>query len=219
MLMNRVNGMSKSRGRPPKTRAQRLRNAQPTKVEDKRPSTAREKPSAKRVWHSLPAIWGLWQATWGVIGPIITLVSVGFWLEPAIIIEPTASLDRSETLATQFKVTNTGHVPVYDLHFRCEYGFPLSAGNFDMTGRSFGPAAVLSPGQPITRSCADASSHDVGTPNMQITAFYKWPITGKTTSVAVYFRVVKGNDGYFLLPDQMPEGWRAALSLNGPEHY
>lgn len=157
---------------------------------------------------------------WGLIGPIITLVGVGFWLEPAITIEPTASLDRSVSLATQFKVTNTGHVPVYNVHFRCQYGFPLGFGNpgLDMTGSTFGPAAVLSPGAPITRSCADTSSHDVGTPNMQITTFYKWPIIGKTSSVAAFFRVVKGNDGYFLLPDEMPEGWHAGLTLDGPQH-
>lgn len=136
-------------------------------------------------------------------------------------------LNRPPALTVQklsqlsFKVTNTGHVPVYNVHFRCEYGFPLSFGSpgLDMTGNSFAPAAVLSPGGAITRSCADTSSHDVGTPNMQITTLYKWPIIGNTVSGAAFFRVVKGNDGYFLLPDQMPEGWHAALTLNGPEHY
>lgn len=215
--------MSKSRGRHPKTKVQRLENAprDTAKIGDRKPRTAREEPPAGRVWRSLRAVWGPWQAVWGLIGPIISLVSVCFWLQPAITIEPTASLDRSETFATQFKVTNTGHVPVYNVHFRCEYGFPLSFGSpgLDMTGNSFAPAAVLSPGGAITRSCADTSSHDVGTPNMQITTLYKWPIIGNTVSGAAFFRVVKGNDGYFLLSDQMPEGWHAALTLNGPEHY
>jgi hypothetical protein len=208
--------MSRSRGRHPKTKPHQVAPTRraTTKIENERSTTAQRAPQRRRF-----SRW--WQAMWGVIGPIITLVSVGFWLEPAITIEPTVSLNRSESLATQFKVTNTGHLPVYNLHFRCEYGPPIKFGNagLDMTGSTFGPAAVLSPGDPITRSCADPSSHEVGTPNMQITAFYKWPtpVIGKTFSVPAFFRVVKGNDGYFLLPDQMPAGWHAGLTLNGPE--
>lgn len=52
---------------------------------------------------------------------------------------------------------------------------------------------------------------------MRITAFYKWPVIGETGEVDAFLRVVKGNDGYFLLPDQTPAGWHPALTLNGPK--
>lgn len=74
----------------------------------------------------------------------------GLWLllKPTIAIEPTSSVDRSQSLATQLKITNAGNVPVYDVHFRCEYGSPLGVGGpgLDMTGSTFGPARVLSRG-------------------------------------------------------------------------
>jgi hypothetical protein len=207
----------------PRSRRKRARTSQSSVALQPRSNTAKKEDTETRrtpIVSRPTQVWRIWQIVWGVTGPIASLIGLFFLLRPTVTIEPTASLDRSQALATQFKVMNTSHVPVYNVHFRCEYGFPLSFGNpgLDMTGTSFALAPVLSPGRTITRSCADPSSRDVGTPNMRITTFYEWPLIGKTDNIPAFFRVVKGNEGYFLLPDEMPIGWSAGLTLNGPRN-
>jgi hypothetical protein len=149
-------------------------------------------------------IWQIWQISWGVLGPILTLIGFFFLLKPKVLIEPSANLDPSQSLATQFRVLNAGNLPVYNVTFGCGYGSPMRIHDFTISGSAIMPVPVLQPGFPVTRSCA-VSSVGVELPSVQITANYQWPLIRKNGAVSAFFRVVQGAGGhYFLLPDLPP---------------
>src|ERR1700687_4130763 len=58
----------------------------------------------------------LWKEFWAYAGPIVSLIGFYFLLAPQISVEPTISLDPTQTLSTQLLIKNVGHVPVYNIH-------------------------------------------------------------------------------------------------------
>src|ERR1700757_509233 len=110
--------MGRSRGRP---RPRRL-SASPGQKQEPTPTSSREEKSRTAI---APKLLRRWQNTWSILGPIVTLISLFFLLKPSVTIEPSVNLDPSQTFATQFLITNRGHVPAYNVQFSCGYGFPL----------------------------------------------------------------------------------------------
>jgi hypothetical protein len=208
--------MPESRGRRPKKSTQPSGN---TSAKDKSTKKEDKTSEVKAERRKKSLILEIWKDIWAILGPGVALTSFAFFLWPQVQIEPSANLDPAQALATQFKITNTGHVPVYNVTFRCEYGFPLRAGHsgLDVAGTAIAPIPALLAGHTVTRSCADSSA-DVGTPNMRITVLYEWPIIGRADTIPAFFRVVRSDVGFFLLPDEMPPGWHAAFTLTGPKN-
>jgi hypothetical protein len=210
--------MPESRGRRPKTRSPPPKTYaanKTTKTENKETTLPASAKSQSRFLDK-------WKDVWAILGPIFALISlvvgstgITFLLWPQIQIEPSANLDPSQPLSTQFRVTNVGRTVVYNVVFGCEYGFPFQSGNFSMIGSAIEPVQRLSPNRPITRSCA-VSSAGVETPNLRITTRFEWPVIAKQDSASGFFRVVRGQDSYFLLPDDPPPGWRSAISIASP---
>jgi hypothetical protein len=50
------------------------------------------------------------------------LIGFAFLVMPQLSIEPSINLDPAQPLATQFLITNKGHVSVYDVRFACSLG-------------------------------------------------------------------------------------------------
>jgi hypothetical protein len=206
--------MPESRGRRPKKSTQPSGN---TSAKDKRTKKEDKTVEARAERRKKSLILEVWKDIWAIVGPAVALTAFAFLLWPQVQIEPSAHLDPAKPLATQFKITNTGRIPVYNVTFRCEYGFPLrfEHSGLDVPGTELSPIPLLRPGQPATRSCA-APDSDAGTPGIRATAMYEWPIIKKADAVPAFFRVVKGQSSYFLLPDEAPRGWQPGLTINGP---
>ncbi len=74
--------------------------------------TSKQKGPARKVW-------GAWKEVWAILGPCIALTGFFFLLKPQVEIDPSVNLDPAEPLATQFLISNKGHVPVYNIQFGC----------------------------------------------------------------------------------------------------
>lgn len=187
--------MGRSRGRP-KTR--RL-SVNPGQKQEPAPTLSKEKKSQTAI---SPKLLRRWQNTWSILGPIVTLISLFFLLSPSVTIEPSVNLDPSQTLATQFLITNRGHVPIYNVQFSCGYGFPLSIGNLEGNGWMIRPVPELPAGVAVTRACSIASK-DVETSDINISVTYSWPVIGwiKKSTETRHFSIRRGSPGFFLVPD------------------
>jgi hypothetical protein len=62
-------------------------------------------------------LWRAWQIAWGIFGPPVALTGLFFLLRPQVTIEPSVNLDPGQPLATQFLISNRGHVPIYNVRF------------------------------------------------------------------------------------------------------
>ena len=206
--------MPQSRGRRPRSSNQSI----VTSSGKRKPTIAKHKEiHTPRPESRLSRAWRIWQLVWAVVGPFVSLTGFSFLLLPRVSIETGATLDPTHPLSARFKITNTGRTPVYNIKFTCEYGSPLRFGKsgLDMPGTEFAGIAALRSGETATRSCG-AQNSDAQTATIRITATYQWPIIRKEDAVSSFFRIVKGQDSYFLLPDQAPPNWAGVLILNGP---
>jgi hypothetical protein len=120
---------------------------------------------------------------------------------PQLTIEPSVNIDPAQPLATQFVVSNTGHVPVYDLRFACGFGGGKGStqiGRLVIGGSA--PVAVLPPGKGVTRSCA-LESRDTVIPSIRVNVAYRWPVIGIGDGQYAMFKITHGSPGFFLVPD------------------
>jgi hypothetical protein len=151
-----------------------------------------------------PPLWWVWKEFWAFAGPIISVVGLYFLLRPQITVEPSVNLDPAQTLSTQLLIKNSGHVPVYNIHF----GFALGGGSVSLGSMTFGPktlepVAALPAGVSVTRELA-AESFDVKAPDVILKVSYRWPIIGKETTESFHFSIKRGTAGFFLVPDLQP---------------
>jgi hypothetical protein len=194
-----ANLMPESRGRRPGKSSQSsaksdLQN-KPLIKEDKEKNN--QKAERKR-----PSLLDVWKNVWAIAGPAITLISFAYFLWPEVRIEPSANLDPSKPLATHFRITNTGHVPVYNVTFDCNLGG--GPGTTSISGLRADPLVfqhvrILPAGKDIDLACATSAEGQI--PNMSIVAHFEWPLIGHSDKHLAFFKIVRGRDGYFLLPD------------------
>lgn len=142
-----------------------------------------------------------WKEFWAYAGPTLSLIGASFLLSPQIEIAPSINLDPAQPLATQFLVSNRGHIPVNRVSFDCCIAIGGGhIGQLFITSRIIEPVATLHAGDSATRACA-VESADIQTSRISITVNYDWPIIGKRDSKTAYFSLRKGASSYFLVPD------------------
>ncbi|VTZ50324.1 hypothetical protein MPC4_220054 [Methylocella tundrae] len=184
-------------GNTPKSTSQPPASTTPKQIEATQPEPTRsEKPRA-----GFPIMW-FWKEFWAFAGPILTLTSAWFLLSPQISIEPSVNLDPSQPVATQFLITNRGHVPVYDVHFGCGFGGggAIHIGHLKLSMATMLPVRVLPPGVQVTRNCA-VESDNIQVPDISITATYTWPVIRWQGTQTAHFSLRHGTPGFFLVPD------------------
>jgi hypothetical protein len=154
--------------------------------------------------------WDWWKALWALFGPIFAVITFYSNFTPAISIAPGPNLDRTQSYFTQILITNTGHLPVYDVSFACGFGASsgtVHIGRIDHSTQNIAPVQRLSPGQSTTKDCAVASDVQ-GDANLTFTISYKWPLIGWLSgwqeSKSAKFDVKEGRDGHFLVPSASP---------------
>jgi len=190
-----------------KTRRRRTYSRSPSGANQKGKSShkqaslekAKEKPTHRRY------LLELWKNSWAILGPIVALIGLFFLLKPVVEVESSANLDPSQPLATQFRIRNHGHVPVYDVHFGCGIGKGSGysgIGYLLLDDSTLKPIPKFRAGASVTRSCA-LESTDIVVPNniITITVIYTWPLIHNTETDLAYFKIVHGAPGYFLVPD------------------
>jgi hypothetical protein len=176
-----------------------------TTTETAKAESVISEPKAKRSAQA----WDWWKALWVLFGPIFALITFYTNFTPAISITPGPNLDKAQAYFTQILITNTGHVPVYDLGFACGFGSnsgTVHIGHLEMRPQDTAPMQKLSSGQPTTRDCAVASDVQ-GDANLTFTVVYKWPLIGWLLGWQVKsakFDVKEGRDGHFLVPSASP---------------
>jgi hypothetical protein len=96
----------------------------------------------------------VWPRAWGGILAIITIAGACYQFRPSISIEAEATLNPNNPYSTQFRVTNSGLLNLYDVSFGASFektprigGFTLHAPNAGL-----GPIASLASGESATRS-------------------------------------------------------------------
>ncbi len=151
-------------------------------------------------------LWKGWQVFWAFAGPIMAVI--GFWIAmtPTISIEPGVNIDLSQTYSTQIVVTNRGHVPIYDVTFRCGIGVGgglLSVEELTTRGQDLRPVRILHSGEAVTKSCA-VSSKVGGNNKISFTASFTWPLIGNRDSKQAFFEVKEGPGSHFLVPSDAP---------------
>jgi hypothetical protein len=197
--------MPEPRGRRPKKPTPQ--DAGSTAANTRTKTTGKETSSPKAAATRLRPL-ELWKNVWAVLGPAVGLTGFAFLLWPQVQIEPGSSLDFTDALTTQFRVTHSGNVPVYEIRFGCDIGIRAAHTHFGDTrggAASLAPVAKLAAGSPVTRSCVISSSGSE-IPNMQITATYKWPLIPWSESKTAFFRVVRTTTGAAVLLPDLPPG-------------
>jgi hypothetical protein len=204
--------MPPSRGRRPKPTIQptvKTNAAQtPTKTDSKTRTIQR------------PRRWlDAWKNVWAIVGPLVSLVGLAFLLWPQITINNIASLNPDDPLSAQFMITNSGHVPIYNVHVVCSLNVGeeggLYLGDVTINSSMIAPINRISPGQGATRSCS-VSSKGSKTDNIEISVGYRWPIIWRQDEKVSFFKTVRSEGGaVFLLPDLPPASTNAAMRIGG----
>jgi hypothetical protein len=191
--------MPESRGRRPKTKSTRA---------DGETGAAQGK-SAENEHSILKKTLNVWKDVWAILGPGVAFTALGFALWPQIRVEAFVNPNPTDPIGTQFLITNSGNVPVYNVRFACSFGVGpgstyIGSMVVDMP-RTLSPLEVLPAGRSVTRSCV-LSSDRSEVSNIRFTALYKWPIFGREVSIPAFYRVIKGREGTtYLLPDLLPQ--------------
>ena len=90
----------------------------------------------------------------GAILAALTIVSIAYQFRPEINVERDVSLNVRDPFATQFRVTNQGLLPVYDLNFSCTVYNPMMF-NVTTEGNSGQePVPVLESKESTTKNCS-----------------------------------------------------------------
>lgn len=139
---------------------------------------------------------------WALVGPIVAVVGASAYWSPSVVISAGTNIDPTQTLQTDLLITNTGHLPVYNVRFQCaiiasEISHAELANDFDRTLKKI---EVLSPSMPIARQCFTVSRHIVGA-ILRITAFYEWPFSYRKAHASGFFAVRESASGFFLEPE------------------
>jgi hypothetical protein len=197
--------MPESRGRHPKKpnpkAAKSIATSTPRKTEEIKTHT---QPPARQRWRPLE----IWKNVWAILGPIVSMTAFSFLMWPQVKIEPSANPNPTDPLGTEFVVTNSGNVPVYNVRFSCGLGSGSGHVSFKDTSvnpwKTLSPAAVLPAGAPVARSCA-VSSEGSQFASMSIIATYEWPLIWKESSKSAFFKVIRSTNGIaYLVPDSPP---------------
>lgn len=136
------------------------------------------------------------QYTWRVVSAIGVIV--GLWIgarefSPRLVVEQDVVLYPGNPLLTQFRVTNVGRFPIYQLRFLCSYRPPEVADTDDANARTFpftfpdihGPIGVnfvrrpeLAPGEATSTNCMQTQVVVEDETELEVMAIYKpygWP--------------------------------------------
>jgi hypothetical protein len=174
------------------------------------PPPAIPKDRQRSDWHLSKG----WKEFWAFAGPLLAIVGAWNYWVPNISIAPGVNLDPRQEFQTQFVISNTGHIPIYDVHFSCDLiGNRLAVAELG-TGDMLEPIPQLL--GTASRGCFAKSLVAHG-PWLKVTARYRWPLTGKEHSSSGFFSVREGANGVFLVsePPPSPEP-RSILHVNGP---
>ncbi len=168
-------------------------------------AVTRDESAPKTRKSGLGTIWGIWGKAWAIFGPILTIIGSWQLYTPHVAITSGVNLDSSQQFQTQFVVTNTGKVAVYDLRFTCELlGDAIAIGSLASRPPDLLPVAQLPPGAPVSRGCF-SESRNISGETLRVTTHYKWPLFNKDASVEAYFSVRSGQGGFFLVPEAPPD--------------
>jgi hypothetical protein len=149
--------------------------------------------------------WSGWKEFWAFVGPLALIASLWINFTPSITIEPSANVDPQREYATQFLITNRGHVPVYDARFSCSIGVGGGLTTIDgtLTPPDLRPVGLLASGQSVTRSC-DVGLDVQGNTRIRFEVSFVWPLIGHHGTRQAIFSLRRGSPGYFLVPDSVP---------------
>lgn len=96
---------------------------------------------------------------WKAFLAAITVVGFAYSFRPEIDVDRDLSLNSQDPFATQFRITNTGRLAIYNLTFSCTINGPTMQ---DVLISSFGPGqqpiAVLESKKSATRNCSIGSA-------------------------------------------------------------
>lgn len=161
----------------------------------KRGDTALE----KQKW-TIPSIW---KETWAWIGPLITLL--GFWAywSPTLTITAGAALSSIDPLQTEFIVSNSGHVPVYDIAFECGILPSTKEVPFVMF-KYMARVETLQPQELVSKGCFERTDFSSAV-LLKVTVYYTWPIIGKRSNAFAFFTTRHGDKGNFLVAEATPK--------------
>lgn len=187
--------------KPKPTSNQGIARANPQNKHTGTVHTPPQLPRSERLRSLGSGTWGTWKAFWAFAGPLMASTTFYSFLAPNIMIEPSVNLNPSQPLATQFVISNRGHLSVLDVRFSCEFrGHNVHGGSLTLDpSSSLAPVPELKPNASVTRNCAVESS-DVHIPDIIVTVDYKWPLIGLPSSQSSHFSIRKGTPGFFLVP-------------------
>jgi hypothetical protein len=146
----------------------------------------------------------LWNKFWSFAGPILTLIAAAAYWLPSVTLATGVNLDPKQDFQTQFVVTNSGHLPIYDVTFACSLvGNQGSIGELQVGGNTLAPIPSLKPGEPASRGCFQKSL-SINGPILKVDAYYRWPFIGRIATATAYFALRHGANGTALVPEATP---------------
>lgn len=98
-------------------------------------------------------------------------------------------------------VTNRGHVPVYNVSFKCGANFQGVFGKLVFSGATISPVAELDASRAVTRACVVESADPPPNATQTVTVDFVWPVIGYKDSTTAYFSIRRGSPGFFMVPD------------------
>jgi hypothetical protein len=160
-----------------------------------------------------------WETFWAFVGPIISVFGVAQYYWPSVTITTGVNLSPREIFQTQFIVTNTGHMSVYNVSFRCALvGTSLKVGVVS-TGNDLAKIPELLPNHPASRGCFGRSLIENG-PWLKVSADYKWPLIGLVSTETAFFSAKATDKGEVqLVPEAAPpSNWMQFFDFRSPEN-
>jgi hypothetical protein len=208
---------SPSKGKP----AEREQNSQSGDVKGEKTGKGKlssGKPPKPRKLMSKPAISRagvsqVWKEIWAYLGPAVAILGFWFSFKPTIAITSGSTLDPSQVFGTMFVVTNTGRIPVHNVHFTCSIhaiSNKIFVQNLTSEGKKVAPIDILPPSVPISRVCFTKSLLN-GETMQKVVVHYTWPIIGATDSETAWFSSQRGASGSVLTREVNPSSEPPAL--------
>jgi hypothetical protein len=142
---------------------------------------------------NLTRAWKVSSVVFGVIALVIA------W-RPLITIEPSLTLDTSEPLGMQFKITNAGKLPLSDVTFGCRFDMPpMIINNTMFGGRGQEPVIWFPAGKSVTRGCSNAVIGLHSSAAIDVIVYFHWPYIGMPDHVNGHFTSRRSRTGEFVL--------------------
>jgi hypothetical protein len=159
-------------------------------------------PNRRRVLFHPRLIRNLTRA-WKVASVIFGIIALAIAWRPLITIEPSVNLDTSEPLGMQFKITNSGKLPLSDVSFGCLFNMPpMITNNLAFGGRGQEPVKWFPSNQSVTRGCSNAVTGLHSNAAIDMIVYFHWPYIGMPDHARAHFTTRRSRTGEFVLvPD------------------